>query len=85
MYLGQTDDPQVGDTLQPGITTDYALVVPVWGDYPFDLPDLSQIPLSDPGFRADDPPIDVAPPAPAGFPWWLLLVAVGLYAAHKAR
>jgi hypothetical protein len=91
MYLGlnplqSSDGPQVGDTLPQGTTSDYQLVVPVWGDYPFDLPDLSQIPLSDPGIVPADPGVNVASAAPAaGFPWWLLLVAVGLYAAHKAR
>jgi hypothetical protein len=78
---------EVGDTLPRGTTTDYSLVVPAWGDFPFDLPDLSDIPLSDPGMRPEAPGVDVAPySAPAsGFPWWLLFLAVGLYAAHKAR
>lgn len=82
MYLGQDDNATLTKTGEG----EYSLNVDAWGDFPFEIPDLSVIPLSDPGIRPDGLPVNVASAAPAaGFPWWLLLLAVGLYAAHKAR
>lgn len=76
--------PQQDSTLTKTGEGEYTLSVDAWGDYPLDYPDLSQIPLRDPGWYipADVPNVEAPPVLTAGFPWWLLVVlGVALYAS----